>query len=75
MLCGSTFRVVRVADPDDRTTRLYIYPTDVPSLTETGVPFRLQGEALWQWLEDESASPAKAPVDWTRYGASLPDDG
>src|SRR5688572_30793675 len=59
-LGGSGFRVVRVADQDDHTTKLYIYPTGSPSFTEPGVPFRLQGEALWQWLEDELRAPTEA---------------
>src|SRR3954470_15565183 len=50
-LGGSDFRVVRVADSDDRTTKLYIYPTDVPA-TQPGVPFQLQSEPLWRWVED-----------------------
>jgi hypothetical protein len=73
-LGGSVFRVVRVADLDDHTTRLHIYLTDSPSLTQPGVPFRLRGEALWRWLEDESKSPHDAPADWSRYDASLRGD-
>ena len=75
-LDGLGFRVVRVADPDDRTTKLYIYPTDSPSFTQPGVPFRLQGEALWRWVEDELRSPADVDeqVDWSRYDPSLQHD-
>jgi hypothetical protein len=72
-LDGSGFQVARVFDPDDKATKLYIYPTDSPSVTQPGVPFRLQGAALQQWVEDESRSPTKGPVQWSRYEASLPD--
>jgi hypothetical protein len=74
LLGGSAYRVVRVADPDDRTTKLYIYPTDAPSFAQPGVPFALQGEALWQWVEDELHSPTEGRVDWRRYDPSLADD-
>src|SRR5687768_13996152 len=70
-LGGTGVRVGRVADPDDRTTKLYIYPADSESLTEPGVPFRLQGEGLWRWVEDEARSPSKGPVQWGRYDRSL----
>ncbi|WP_457426284.1 hypothetical protein [Roseateles sp. P5_E7] len=64
------FRVVRVADLGDRTTRLYIYPT-VSASTQPGVPFALQGAALWRWIEDELQSPTDERVDLSRYDASL----
>jgi len=73
-LGSSFFRVTRVLDTEDHTTRLYIYPTDVPSLDQPGVPFRLQGDALRRWVEDETHSPTKGPARWSRYAASLQDD-
>jgi hypothetical protein len=73
-LAGSGFRVVRVADLDDRTTKLYIYPTDSPSFTQPGVPLRLQGEALWRWVDDELRCPTEGRVDWSHYDASLRDE-
>jgi hypothetical protein len=75
-LGGSGYRVVRVADPDDHTTKLYIYAMDSKALSfaKPGVPFRLQGEALWQWVEDELRSPTEDRVDWSRYDASLGND-
>ena len=73
-LGGSSYRVIRVFDPDDRSTRLYIYSTNSPHNAEPGVPFRLQGEALQRWIEDELQLPTKAPVPWSRYDSSLSDD-
>ena len=74
-LCGSGFRVVRVADREDRTTKLYIYPKDSKSLsfTRPGVPFRLQGDALWRWVDDELRHPRDIDdrMNWRLYDPSL----
>jgi hypothetical protein len=72
-LGGFFFRVTRVLDTVDHTSKLYIYPTDVPQLDQPGVPFGLQGDALARWVEDETRSPTKGPVRWSRYLASLQD--
>lgn len=65
------FRVVRVFDPDDDSTKLYIYRTDVPAYTTPGVPFGLQGAALRHWAEGELRSPFEDRVDWSRCDESL----
>jgi hypothetical protein len=74
-LVGSGYRVVRVFDPDDHSTKVFIYPTDSPAYDVLGVPFALQGAALQRWVEDELKSPTRGPVRWSTYDPSLRDDG
>jgi hypothetical protein len=74
-LGGSGYRVVRVFDPDDRSTKVFIYPTDSPAYTALGVPLALQGGALQRWIEDELKSPTRGPVRWSSYDPLLRDDG
>lgn len=73
-LHGRAFRVVRLADPDDRTTRLFIYPTENPSDSHPGVPIALRGEALWRWIRDEMECPTEGETDWSRYVPSQSGD-
>jgi|SRR5687768_10519442 hypothetical protein len=74
-LGGCGYRVVRVFDPDDHSTKVFIYPTDSPAYTVLGVPFGLRGAALQRWVEDELKSPTRGPVRWSVYDPSLRDDG
>lgn len=73
-LLGSPYRVVRVFDPDDESTQLFIYPTSCPSFDQPGDPIGLQGEALRRWVTDELENPTTGPVDWTQYDPALVGD-
>ena len=44
---------VRVYDVDDKTSRLFIFPTEYVS-EAAGVPFWLCGDALHRWVVDEA---------------------
>ena len=65
------YRIVRVVDVDDRSTRLFIYQTEIPNFKSSGVPYALQGDALFQWVMDELENPTEWEVDWGRYDPSL----
>jgi hypothetical protein len=66
-LAGQAYRVTRLVDMGDGQERLFIKATDVPNLTDNGVPYRLRGVALQRWICDERASPSKGPVSWKQY--------
>jgi hypothetical protein len=59
-LGGSGFRVVRVFDPDDHTTKLFIYPTDHPLFAQPGVPFRLQAPPCSVGWKTSRSRPQRA---------------
>ena len=63
------FRICRVYDVDDRSSRLFVFPSDYVS-DHTGVPFWLTGDALHRWVVDEAESPAKAEIDWEQFRAN-----
>ena len=60
------FRMCRCASCGER---LFLFPLTCQAGTVQGVPFALTGEALQQWIADETANPAEDDdgVDWSRY--------
>ncbi len=72
-LGGDAYRVVRVYDVDDRTSRLYVYPSETPG-EQPGVPYELSEDALHQWVVDELNDPTDGDTDWSKY-LSLMDAG
>jgi hypothetical protein len=67
LLEGAAYRVCRQVDLESGQERLFIDRTDVPDCDGEGVPYRLQGDALLAWVEDELEHPAKGEVDWDAY--------
>jgi hypothetical protein len=63
-LGGDAYRVVRVYDVDNRTSRLYVYPSETPG-EQPGVPYELSGDALHQWVVDELNDPSDGDTDWS----------
>jgi hypothetical protein len=67
-LCGEPYRVLRLVDVVDGEERLFAAPGTTPEGEKRGgVPYWLQGEALLHWITDETARPAKGPIDWEQY--------
>ena len=66
LVCGDWYRIVRVYDPDDRSSRMFVYPTETPG-EQMGVPYELSGAALHQWVMDELKEPTDGDTDWTKY--------
>ncbi len=66
-LCRQAFRITRLVDVIDGEERLFIEPITDPKLEEGGVPYQLRGEALREWVVEESRSPSKGPVNWKRF--------
>ncbi len=62
-LGGVGYRVVRVYDRGDDSTKLFIYPTKVPSYDRPGIPFERRGAALREWVEEELARQASENDD------------
>lgn len=66
LVCEQWYRVVRVYDPDNRSCRVFIYPTETPG-EQSGVPYELSGESLHQWVMDELEEPTDGNTDWSKY--------
>jgi len=54
-ISNADFRIVRIYNLDDRSSKLLIYPTDTPG-PQKGVPFEMQGDRLHKWVMDELAT-------------------
>ena len=47
--------------------RLFLVRVLNPNLEATGVPLRLKGDCLKEWVATERKSPMKGPIDWDTW--------